>query len=421
MPTNDDKNFLNFIEEVSGEVHLRVEENLGGGYVRLRSAEAERRQAKHDIRSVEDVVIELLRNSRDAGANNIFMATTRDGDMRLITVLDDGLGMPPDMAERIFEPRVTSKLDSMVMDEWGVHGRGMALFSIKSNCDTACVLSTGEHKGSAILIRANTAALPEKSDQSTLPLVEKHVATTNKDNTAANKHDTTTNKHDTTASTRKSTTNTSNSAANATASNVTASNANLILNNKPKPKYHYDLRGPHNIARTVVEFALASRHNISVFMGSPSEIAACLMEFGVRSVAEEELLFANDIDALPVCCRLATCGDAAGLQSLCATLGLEISERTAHRILSGQIAPVTPLLDSVMPRLRKDDSRTATDLLKDNRGLRIAPDDLNAFARELEKAFELLAERYYLSLRDLPKIRVKGDAVTVRFDVEKEL
>ena len=30
---------------------------------RLRSAEAERRQAAHDIRSTEDIVIEMLRNA----------------------------------------------------------------------------------------------------------------------------------------------------------------------------------------------------------------------------------------------------------------------------------------------------------------------------------------------------------------------
>ncbi|MCL2750722.1 MAG: ATP-binding protein, partial [Coriobacteriia bacterium] len=41
----DDK-LIEFVEQLSGEVHLRVEESLGSGFVRLRSAEAERRQAK---------------------------------------------------------------------------------------------------------------------------------------------------------------------------------------------------------------------------------------------------------------------------------------------------------------------------------------------------------------------------------------
>lgn len=55
-----------FIEDVTGDSHLRVEDDLGDGFVRLRVSEAERRQARHDIRSSEDIVIEMLRNARDA-------------------------------------------------------------------------------------------------------------------------------------------------------------------------------------------------------------------------------------------------------------------------------------------------------------------------------------------------------------------
>ena len=60
-----------FIDDVCGESRLRDEDDLGDGFVRLRSSEAERRQAAQDIRSSEDVVIELLRNARDAGASRI--------------------------------------------------------------------------------------------------------------------------------------------------------------------------------------------------------------------------------------------------------------------------------------------------------------------------------------------------------------
>ena len=58
---------------------LRVEDDLGDGFVRLRSAEAERRQAAHDIRSTEDIVIEALRNARDAQARTILMARIARG------------------------------------------------------------------------------------------------------------------------------------------------------------------------------------------------------------------------------------------------------------------------------------------------------------------------------------------------------
>ena len=67
-----------FIDDVCGESRLRVEDDLGDGFVRLRSSEAERRQAAQDIRSSEDVVIELLRNARDAGASRIYLADKYD-------------------------------------------------------------------------------------------------------------------------------------------------------------------------------------------------------------------------------------------------------------------------------------------------------------------------------------------------------
>ena len=125
--TGSDNGLVGFVASMGGERNLRVEENLGEGYVRLRVAEAERRQAKHDIRCVEDIVIEMLRNSRDAGAKHIYVATAREGDVRTLVILDDGSGIPEDMQSRVFEARVTSKLESVHMDRWGVHGRGMAL------------------------------------------------------------------------------------------------------------------------------------------------------------------------------------------------------------------------------------------------------------------------------------------------------
>lgn len=59
-----------FVSDVIGSSAVRVEENLGDGFVRLVVDEAERRQARHDIRCVEDVVIEMLRNARNAPAPN---------------------------------------------------------------------------------------------------------------------------------------------------------------------------------------------------------------------------------------------------------------------------------------------------------------------------------------------------------------
>jgi hypothetical protein len=353
-----DGGLIDFIERVSGGSHLRVEENLGNGFVRLRSEEAERRQAKHDIRQVEDIVIEMLRNARDAKASAVYIATAREGDVRTITVIDDGEGIPAELHELIFEPRVTSKLETMLEDEWGVHGRGMALFSIKSNVTSARVVSSGSGLGSALLIEVDTSVLSEKTDQSTFPLVE----------------------------------------------------------NDEQGRLRV-AKGPHNILRSALEFALAYRKAPNVYLGPPSAIAATMLEHGHRQLSNDDLLFCDDVSTLPINQRLATSADAADLMANCACVGLDISERTAHRILGNQIAPLASLYDMAKGEPSR---KSAADLTKDSRSLRLAREDIEAFSREMERAFEMLAERYYLSLTDAPRVIVKGDMITVRFPIEKE-
>jgi len=46
--------------------------------------------------------------------------------------------------------------------------------------------------------------------------------------------------------------------------------------------------------------------------------------------------------------------------------------------------------------------------------------DLVEFRRELTKAFDSIAEKYYIHLKTEPKITVGRDDIRVRFDVEKE-
>ena len=354
----DDDQLIGFIEQVSGSGLLRIEENLGQGYVRLRVDEAERRQAKHDIRCVEDAVVELLRNARDAGANRIFIATTRDEDQRALTVLDDGQGIPAELQSQVFEARVTSKLETMVEDDWGVHGRGMALFSIKSNVPSARVMSSGRGLGCSLRLEIGADQLSERTDQSTFPSLRRDEA------------------------------------------------GRLEV-----------ARGPRNILRSVVEFALAHPNRPLVFLGSPAEVAATLWSQATRLLSSDTLLFCDDPTSLPVTERLAAAGDAPEFLAIATTLGLEISERTAHRILSNQIAALSDLQTQI--RRRQGGERTV-DIYRDSRGLKLAAEDLEAFSREMEKAFESLAARYYLSLTDLPRVLVKGDMITVRFPIEKE-
>lgn len=355
--SNED--LLGFVSAVSGDAFLKVEESLGDGFVRLKVSEAERRQAKHDIRSVEDIVVELLRNARDAHASRIFVASTREGEVRTMTFIDDGVGIPGSMHEKVFEPRVTSKLETMVMDQWGVHGRGMALFSIRSNATEARVAASEMHKGTALTILIDSSQLTERVDQSTWPAVEREPAGVFK-----------------------------------------------------------VCRGPHNIIRRVVEFAV-EHPGIDVYLGSPAEVVATMHAQARQHVDASDLLFCDDVSELPVWQRPGFVSDADDLTEIARELALPISERTAHRILAGELTVLSTALEHVTGALSAGTELTP-DIYRDRRGLKIHHTDLAQFRSELEAAFDSIAERYYLHLKCEPKIVVGKDDIRVRFEVEKE-
>ncbi len=356
---NDTEDLLDFVSSVSGEAYLKIEENLGDGFVRLRTSEAERRQARHDIRSFEDVVIELLRNARDAHAQRLFIATAREKDLRTLTMVDDGIGVPPTLHDAVFEPRVTSKLDTMVMDRWGVHGRGMALFSVRTNVREIRIATSDAHLGASVAVTADTAELPERADQSQWPVVE----------------------HD------------------------------------PAGRLQV-VRGPHNIVRRIVEFA-CEHPELDIYLGSPAEIVATLYAAARETLDTSRLLFSDQAERLPVWQRPATAADAHELVGICSDLALPVSERTAHRILGGHLSP----LDTVISQVGTDEEAPTTvepDIYRDRRGLKIHHTDLARFKQDLARAFDDLAERYYVHLKGEPKVTVTRDGLRVRFDVEKE-
>ena len=153
---------------------LNIEEDLGNGYVRLKISEAERRQALQDISCVEDIVVEMLRNSRDAQSRNIFIGTKKIEDKRRkIYFIDDGEGIPPNLQNLIFESRVTSKLENGIKDPYGFHGRGMALFSIKLNVEEIKIIFSDRSKGASFYIDIDLLKIPEKKDQSIMPQIIK--------------------------------------------------------------------------------------------------------------------------------------------------------------------------------------------------------------------------------------------------------
>lgn len=360
MDSGSNNNLASFVAAHGGGHAIRVEENLGGGYVRLRVDEAERRQAKNDIRCVEDIVIEMLRNSRDAGARRIFVATAREGDVRSLVVLDDGKGIPRDMHEKVFDARVTSKLESAHMDKWGIHGRGMALYAVREACETARVAASGPGMGCSIQVTDNVSKLPERKDQSTWPTLGK------------------------------------------------GEDGGLAVE-----------RGPHNIIRTCCEFALVERGVCDVWVGSPAEIIATVRARLHPAGDDTRFLFVDNIEELPVLERLFGAGDASELLQAARSVGLDISERTAHRIMAGQIRPVRSTLSRMTHKSDTGQGRTP-DLERDRRGMKIAPGDLFEFQRAMERDFSTLADKYYLTLSREPRIRVSRGQIVVSFDVKED-
>ena len=142
--------------------------DLGSGFARLTGIEGARRSPSH-VNTVEDALYELLRNSRDAGARNIYVASSLHGRRyRTLTVIDDGHGIPVPYKDLVFEPGVTTR--------HLYHGRGSAtagaprprsglsLYQVKNSATSAAVLSTSHP--TAIKATFDTRLTPERSLQS---------------------------------------------------------------------------------------------------------------------------------------------------------------------------------------------------------------------------------------------------------------
>ncbi len=116
--------------------------------------------------------------------------------------------------------------------------------------------------------------------------------------------------------------------------------------------------------------------------------------------------------------RPAGTSDADELVTVAGDIGLSISERTAHRIIAGELAP----LETVLRQATHEEptQEPGPDIYRDRRGLKIHHADLTSFRRDLTEAFDALGEKYYLHLRGEPRIHVGRDGIRVKFDVDKE-
>jgi histidine kinase/DNA gyrase B/HSP90-like ATPase len=142
--------------------------DLGSGFARLAGPEGARRQPSR-LRHVEDALFELLRNARDAGARSVYVASTLKGRRhRVLSVIDDGSGIPATHRDLIFEPGVTSRHVSPVADPLDLggapHGAGLALYHIRDAALDARLLSA--FSPTAIQVIFDTHTLPERALQS---------------------------------------------------------------------------------------------------------------------------------------------------------------------------------------------------------------------------------------------------------------
>jgi hypothetical protein len=113
--------------------------------------------------------VELLRNARDAGATNVYVASTlKSRRYRVLTVIDDGGGVPETHRDLIFEPGVTSRHLHPVTDPQdpnpAPHGAGLSLYHLKNAAVSAKLLSASSP--TAIKATFDTDALPERALQS---------------------------------------------------------------------------------------------------------------------------------------------------------------------------------------------------------------------------------------------------------------
>lgn len=139
--------------------------DLGSGFARLTGQEGARRNLSR-LRYVEDALLELLRNARDAGATSIYVASTlKSRRYRTLTVIDDGGGIPETHMDLIFEPGVTSRHLHPVPDPSGApHGAGLSLYHIKNAALEARVTSASSP--TALRFTFDTHTLPERALQS---------------------------------------------------------------------------------------------------------------------------------------------------------------------------------------------------------------------------------------------------------------
>jgi hypothetical protein len=238
----------------------------------------------------------------------------------------------------------------------------MALYSIKENVEHAEICFSQKNVGTALALNASTSTLGEKIDQSTLPYIH------------------------------------------------FSENGEQVM------------RGPRNLIRVAMEFALDSKDNLNIYFGSPVEIAATL--FNYQTSHEEECSIRTKDSVVNF---LQYIYDPDEFSEQAEMLGLPLSSRSARRIINHEIDPLSPLLNHLTfektgkgkneyisnKQQVKDACSKADSVYKERRKLKVSDEDIRTFQTAIEKAFSELAHTYYLEQSDTPQIRTGSEKITI--------
>jgi hypothetical protein len=389
MQNNSDIN--KFLSELGIKDEINIEQNLGDGFVKLKVSEAERRQALQDIKCVEDIVIELLRNSRDASSSNIFIGTKKIGSKnRLIYYIDDGIGIPLKLHGSIFEARVTSKLESAIKDEYGFHGRGMALFSMKLNTEEIKLNFSDTNRGSSFFVNIDLEKLPEKKDQTIFPKIVKF------DN-----------------------------------------NLNII-------------GGVSNIPKTIIEFKLQNPL-INIFYGSPSQVIFTMRKIAKISSAYKNLPKFNNFDEVSDYVKSNKDLKIIFFPSLTENymilskivkeyFNLEISDRNVQRIIYEEFNELKPIDVLALSYENYDGDKNFLDNLDDNENnekklkenkkfmsmydkqklaLRFKDDEINYIIKELKSQINKEGMKYLIKIKEPVDFAKSNNFLKINIEFEE--
>lgn len=348
---------LGFVKKASQGIVPEIEEDLGSGFVRLHISEAERRQARQDIQSVEQAVLEMLRNARDAGAGTVIVAMGKLApNLRKITMIDDGAGIPEQFRQAVFKSRITSRLRTIKEDDYGIHGRGMALFSIKQRAEECSVVSGNPGSGTVFEVVFDLSRVAEKTDQSTEP---------------------------------------------------------AILRVRGRRKLG---RGPHNVKRTVMQFALENPE-LRFYVGSASESMATVCAISERNAAQPPLF--GDSGREETIWRsgshLMTPKELIDFSAQSA--GLELSLRNCQRITSRELGSLEAVVSEESDG-RKEKVRKLAKLFETEKlAARISDADIKRIKEAVSAAASEVCDSYYLKVLDEASVRRSGSSLQVTIEL----